>query len=149
MIDLYRIPRKILESSPRRRNPAHGCLWYRSVARSARISCCRSGHRPKAAGVASPTTGDLDRVPPMPDVLLPRPGEPASVHARLAHPRAPGPPVAASATLCVPRVPPSTLGNEQDLRYTSAMDRTPLSPGPSRVPWRVSGPRVGPALWPL
>src|SRR5207245_10701258 len=72
VVDKRRIPRNILENkSPRRRNPSHGCLWYRSLARSARMARDRSGHTPKAAGFASRTTGDLPRVSALPDVLLP------------------------------------------------------------------------------
>src|SRR5260370_4499569 len=72
VVDKRRIPRNILEhKSPRRRNPAHGCLGYRSRARSASIAHDRSGHTPETAGCASRTTGDLPRVSALPDVLLP------------------------------------------------------------------------------
>src|SRR5207244_8024100 len=68
VVDKRRIPRNILENkSPRRRNHAHGCLWYRSLARSARIARDRSGHTPTTAGFASRTTGDLPRVSALPD----------------------------------------------------------------------------------
>lgn len=54
VVDKRRIPHKILENtSPSRRNPADGSLWYRSVARSASIPRHQSGHRPKAVGCAS------------------------------------------------------------------------------------------------
>src|SRR3954454_18751600 len=99
IIDMNGIPRKMLKISPSRRNPAHGCLRYRSLAQSARISRFRSNHTPTAAGLASPTARYLGRVSPMPDVLLPSPGEPASVYSRLAHLGASGPTVAASAAL--------------------------------------------------
>src|SRR6266446_7059434 len=72
VVDKRRIPRNILENkSPRSRNPAHGCLGYRSLARSARMAHDRSGHTPETAGFASRTTGDLPRVSALPDVLLP------------------------------------------------------------------------------
>ena len=112
-IDKFRIPRKILEKHPtRRRNPAHGYLWYRSVARSASISCYRSGHTTTAVGCASPTARDLDGVSPMSDVLLPSTGEPASMSARLAHLGASRSAVAASAAIYVSRLPPPALGEE-------------------------------------
>jgi hypothetical protein len=75
IIDMNRILRNILETNrPRRRNPAHGCLWYRSLARSARISRIRSGHPPQEAGGASPTARERDRTSAMPNVLFPSPG---------------------------------------------------------------------------
>ena len=42
--------------TPRQRPPAHGYLWYRSFARSARISRVRSGQTSTAVGLPSPTT---------------------------------------------------------------------------------------------
>src|SRR6186997_2220306 len=74
-IDKRRIPRKILENDMTRgRNPVHGCLWYRSVARSARIPCDGPGHRPKATGFASRTASYFDRMSSMPDMVFPSPG---------------------------------------------------------------------------
>src|SRR5712671_4750944 len=87
VVDKRRIPRNILENkSPRSRNPAHGCLGYRSLARSARMAHDRSGHTPETAGCASRTTGDLHRVSALPDVLLPGKRASLAVPPRLPHP---------------------------------------------------------------
>src|SRR5207245_8991125 len=92
VVDKRRIPRNILENkSPRRRNPAHGCLWYRSLARSARIARDRSGHTPTTAGFASRTTGDLHRVSALPDVLLPGQRASLAVPPCVTHPGSAGP----------------------------------------------------------
>ena len=50
VIDMSRIPRKILEFPPRRRNPAHGCLCGVKVERLAGFAARRFPHRAPQTG---------------------------------------------------------------------------------------------------
>src|SRR2546426_12660502 len=85
----------------------------------------------------------------MPGVLLPREGEPTTLHPRLTHPGASRHVVAAYEAVPKRRLPASGLGNKGDVRRAGPGDRASLQPRTRGISAKVAVERTRPSLRPL